>query len=253
MSYRDDHDNVLYFEEKAMKKMKCFVGLCRGEIAGLGRVVKETLPGSFKQVLVVKDVKIFDQEVSHGHADLDPESIAKFINEVMQNEPDTLSEWRLWWHSHGSMNAFFSGTDTGTIESSTEYEWLVSVVTNHEGDLVARFDMYEPVRVTKELSVRTLSAYDEEVYEECKREVDEKVTEPKSSYNFGFGKKTSVDLEDEEEDPEEDSDEVGPAGFDDEAPLPGETDEEYYERIGYDPATGTPRKGKNNLSRLLWP
>src|SRR3990167_3722402 len=42
------------------------------------------------------------------------------------------------------MAAFFSGTDTGTIDASSEFEWLVSLVANKSGEMVARADIYQP-------------------------------------------------------------------------------------------------------------
>lgn len=240
-------NKTIYFEEKAMEKMRCYIDICPGEVAGLGRVVKEPLPGTFTPVLIVKDIKIFEQEVTGASADLDPQSIAKFLDEIMQTEPDTLSQWRVWWHSHGTMSAFFSGTDTGTIESSTEFEWLISVVGNKEGDIKARFDMYEPLRGTiSELQIKVLREHADDVMEECRREVEAKVKEPVSRYNgAGFHPRTvEVDGEDDDEEMAEQ------LNF--ESPLPGETDEEFYERIGYDPARGQlNKKGRRSLRGVM--
>lgn len=235
------HSNNLpkvYIEPKAYQRMKAFVQLCEDEIAGLGEIVYEEVEG--KKALVVKSIDIFEQEVGPGHADLDSEAVAKFMHDKFQEGFTEFSRYRFWWHSHAKMDVFFSGRDVATIDSSTEFPWLVSLVTNHEGDLKARFDLYEPVRCHINLEVVILEEYDEDLYDECAVEIANKVTQEKS---YGFqgrylrddeddlpppkGKIVEVDLDDED--------------FEEADPTYEDEEDEEDEWVT-DPVTGITRK-----------
>jgi len=149
--------------------MRYFTELCDEEISGFGTV--EVKPYG----LLITGIEILKQEVGPAHATMDEDAMAEFLFEKTKNKED-LSKWRVWWHSHAKMQAFFSGTDTGTIDKSTEFPWLVSMVTNHEGELVGRVDIYTPIRAYEEVDIITLEEEDEALKELCQKEIDEKVT-----------------------------------------------------------------------------
>lgn len=159
----------VYFTRKAYQKYRYFIDLCPTEISGFGKVVR--IAGK----LTITDVEIFKQVVSGAHSDMDDDALAAFLYEKTKAKED-LSQWRVWWHSHASMQVFFSGTDTGTIDGSTEFPWLVSVVGNHAGDIKARWDLFDPMRHTEELEVEIIDEEDEELKALCKKEIDEKVS-----------------------------------------------------------------------------
>lgn len=152
----------------AWQKMRYYVDACTGEVSGLGRIEKRD--GD----LYVTDVAIFEQAVSGSHSDIDTDALARFQVERVR-AGDDMSGWRLWWHSHASMKAFFSGTDTSTIDASHEFGYLVSLVTNHEHDIVARVDVYEPVRVHATLEVEIEERENDELKKAVEAEVREKV------------------------------------------------------------------------------
>ena len=140
--------------------------------------------------LEVYDVKIFPQTVSFAHTSLDQGAMAKFLHEAIRRK-EKVQDYRVWWHSHASMEAFFSGTDTNTIESSFDMPYLVSIVGNHELRFAARVDIFKPLR----LGVSGLRLYltGEEVdidENEIKREIREKVKQNKSylTSKYGYGR-----------------------------------------------------------------
>lgn len=168
---------TIFIERGAHKKLKYYVGLCEEEISGFGKI---------KQIgdnLVITDFQIFKQTVGPAHADMDEDSLAEFLYEKTAAK-ENLSEWRVWWHSHAKMNAFFSGIDTGTIDESKEFPWLVSLVTNHDGDMVARFDAYSPIRYHLDVEVEVLDEEDEELKEACEKEIEAKVS--RSAVRYGY-------------------------------------------------------------------
>ena len=170
----------LFITNPAWQKIYYFVAECEDEISGLGKVLFDDKTGD----VTVIDVAIFEQKVSGGHSDIEPEALAKFLYEKTKAGED-LSEWRLWWHSHADMDTFFSQTDTETIDGSTEFDWLVSLVTNHKHEVHARFDLFKPFRLTNsDIKVEILDDEDNEIRKQCIKEIEEKVT--KSSAGFSY-------------------------------------------------------------------
>lgn len=130
------------------RKLNAYVQSVDAEIAGMGAIeVRED--GNFW----VTDIAIYDQEVTGGTADLSPQALAHFQTELIKNGISPRN-WYLWWHSHNTMSAFFSTTDTGTIASSDEFDHVLSLVVNKKRERKARFDVHRangiPMRLTKE-------------------------------------------------------------------------------------------------------
>jgi proteasome lid subunit RPN8/RPN11 len=169
----------LQIEKLAWDKMMAFTDLCPDEISGLGKVVVRL--GN----LVVTDVAIFEQRVSAAHSNIETGALAKFQEERIR-AGESMKDWVFWWHSHAHMTAFFSGTDTGTIETSTEFPYLVSLVTNKKHDKVARLDVYQPVRLNTTLDVEILDEINPEIRTACQTEIDAKVTRPSYSGYAGY-------------------------------------------------------------------
>ncbi len=168
----------------AWEKMRHYVDGCKGEVSGLGKIeVGED------GELIITDCTIFEQKVSSAHSNIETEALAKFQVEMIQKGED-LGKWKLWWHSHATMAVFWSGTDTGTIDTSTEFEYMVSLVTNHNHDIKCRVDMFRPLRMTEDdVQVYIQENENAELKAQCEAEIKAKVTEPVVTYakHVGFG------------------------------------------------------------------
>ena len=123
-------------------KIHAYVMAASTEIAGFGKVVIDKVA----ETATVTDVIIVKQEVTGGTADLNTQAIARFQTELVRRG-ESAKDWVLWWHSHVNMAAFFSGTDTDTMDSSTEYRYLISLVVNKRKERRARLDVYEPTHI----------------------------------------------------------------------------------------------------------
>lgn len=157
----------------AWEKMRHYVDGCKGEVSGLGKIEV----GEDGQ-LIITDCTIFEQKVSSAHSNIETEALAKFQVEMIQKGED-LGKWKLWWHSHATMAVFWSGTDTGTIDTSTEFEYMVSLVTNHNHDIKCRVDLFRPLRMTEDdVDVYIQESEDAELKAQCDAEIKAKVTEP---------------------------------------------------------------------------
>lgn len=162
----------------AWEKIIGFTDLCPNEISGLGKI--EIINDN----AVVIDVAIFRQEVSAAHSTIEPKSLAEFQSERVKRG-ESMKDWILWWHSHANMGVFFSGTDTSTIDSSSEFPHLLSLVVNKKHETEARFDVYKPFRLKLEkLPVEILAIPNIKIRKECQKEIDKKVNFPKPDTGF---------------------------------------------------------------------
>lgn len=171
---------MLLIERNADDKIRTYTDLCPTEISGLGKVIINA-DGDF----VITDVAIFEQEVSGVHSTLSTTALAKFQAEMVK-KGESMKDWCVWWHSHADMGVFFSGTDTGTIDESTEFPYLVSLVVNKKGQSKARVDVFKPVRMFMDLEVEVVSSQSDEITKLCKAEIAEKVKKPAPIKHVGY-------------------------------------------------------------------
>ena len=120
-----------------------WVDLADGEVSGLGLVEEQTDDGGLITALKITKVFLPKQTCTGANTELDQDSVARVMMEIP--EPSKL---RLWWHSHGDMDTFWSGTDDDTIRRLANDGLLLSVVLNKAGKMLARLDQFTPLRVT---------------------------------------------------------------------------------------------------------
>jgi hypothetical protein len=155
--------------EAVWQKVMAYVNVCDYEINGFG-YVKQLDESS----VLVEDVFILRQTVSPGSAVTEPDEVASHITQMIQEGKDT-SSLRFQWHSHVHMQAYFSGTDTGTIDTYANCDWMISLVVNKREEFAVRLDMYQPFRFTVPTTFKVLANTDDELIETCRQEVKEKV------------------------------------------------------------------------------
>jgi len=153
------------------RRLDLYIAEAIGEISGLGTVVQ--IGNDF----LVEEIFLLPQKCTLGSTDMSAEGIADFLYERVQSSL-SVSNIRLWWHSHVMGDVYWSATDNGTIESSfPNASWVVSVVGNKRGDYLSRLDIYKPFRLTTNgLPVALHLGVDENLLAEVRSEVDQKVT-----------------------------------------------------------------------------
>lgn len=80
------------------------------------------------------------------HANLDQDAFVPWLD-LLEAEKKDITKLRFQGHSHGTLDAYFSGTDVTTIrEAYTEglVDWMVHLVGNQRGHFHARLDLYKP-------------------------------------------------------------------------------------------------------------
>lgn len=158
------------------KRMKIYVNAVEGEISGIGKVrVKDG-------IFTIEEIVILKQVCSTGNTVLDKKALGQFFSDLRKKGDDGTA-WRLWWHSHGSMNTFWSQTDEEAITDydnlSPLHNWVLSVESNHKGDFLTRLDNFFPFRSTQKDIPFEVDYSDPDLELELWAEVEEKVTDVK--------------------------------------------------------------------------
>ena len=165
---------------QAYQKLWYFIRECDQEISGFGKVrditpVNAAGDPESVQVLEIYDIETFPQEVSGTHATIDDEALALFLTEKVANDED-VSEYRVWWHSHVNMQAFFSAVDTGTIDQSKEFPYLISIVGNKRQEFKTRLDIFQPLRFTQDTTFEVTGQDNEDLLNHVRDEIAQKVS-----------------------------------------------------------------------------
>ena len=164
---------------KLYRKLRAYVEQIDVEISGMGEIKKTLEDG--ETLLTITDIRIFKQKVTHGNTVLDRRDLGKFYDDILR-EGKNMQEWKLWWHSHNTMGAFFSGTDNQTIEefnTETDKEnWILALVTNHKEETLIRCDIFAPIRHTIDGLDLEIDYGDKDMRKDIKKEIEAKVKEP---------------------------------------------------------------------------
>lgn len=129
------------------KKLFAFVNMAKGEVAGFMDVEFDPTQESF----IAGDIYLLEQEATTGDVEMKEESIAKLMEELIAQGKTQMPQ--LYWHSHGSMGVFFSGTDTQTIAESKNDSFTVSMVVNRSYQTKAQVNLWKPFPMQEDLEV----------------------------------------------------------------------------------------------------
>lgn len=154
--------------EKALKKLRYYVDDCDTEISGLGKV--HMTENGFE----IYDIELLQQTVTMINSSIGAEDLAKFMFDKI-NAGESIKDYKVWWHSHVNMESYFSGLDEQTIEQSTEYPFLISIVSNKRNEDKVRLDIYDPIRLTLTVELNVILEEDKVLKEKCQQEIQEKV------------------------------------------------------------------------------
>jgi len=180
-------------------KLFMYIKNTREEISGLGLVEYEG------DIIRITDIFIVKQENTAGSTKLDNDDLAKLTMGLIKqydegDKSKNPSNMKLWWHSHASMGTHWSTTDDTTCDEYNNDTWLLSIVANHDRDLLCRLDVYSPARLTcNHIPVEVISDDKEltALEDECRKEISEKcarktypvarMAQPQTPYNT-YGK-----------------------------------------------------------------
>ena len=155
---------------EAEQRIRHWVDLARGEVSGLGTVVPHN------DGLLIEEVYLLKQRCTGSHTELDDEAVAALLVELDAKGVDT-GTVRFWWHSHGDLSAFWSGTDDSCIEGLANDNYMVSLVANKRRQDRVRIDQYTPIRLTLDEVPLRLRHEDLGLFDACEAEFRSKVEE----------------------------------------------------------------------------
>lgn len=151
------------------ERLMAYIQACPQEVGGLGTVENAG------NELVVSDVILLKQKVSSATTALDREAVARFVADWVRTGQD-VGKLRLWWHSHATMNVFWSSTDCDTMKELADGGWLLSIVGNHNGETMARLTLGGEVSVAVDgLAIDVFTAVSDQVKRAAEAEVKAKV------------------------------------------------------------------------------
>lgn len=168
----------IYITPLAKQKFDLYIDLIEGEISGLG-LVEVLGPSRF----LITDLFLFKQESSAAETTICAKDLNKFMYQLSKDGRESdIPKLKLWWHSHGDLNVFWSSTDHEAIDSFPG-DWMISLVGNKKGEYVLRYDHYSPIRIGLDNQVLQIMVPDDNdaLREELKKEIQEKVSAPASN------------------------------------------------------------------------
>ena len=134
-------DEIFYIKEKDWYKLQGWATLAydedKNEISGLMTAV----PQEDGRILV-SDVEILKQENTGSNTELDGDSVSAYMMKygMKYNNPDMKF---VWWHSHHTMGAFWSGTDIKEIEAWKNNSYSLALVINLKEEYLFRISFWK--------------------------------------------------------------------------------------------------------------
>ena len=173
-------DIRLYLLPEVEERIRHYTDLAASEVSGLGTV--EEFEGGF----LVTDLFLPKQTCSPGGTELDQDSVATLIMELDEAGKDA-GTLRFWWHSHGNLNTFWSHTDEECINNLANGDYVLSMVTNKRGHVLARLDIFRPVRVVVDEVPVAVRSRGQSLRDQCRREVEERVDNIPAHFSPAIG------------------------------------------------------------------
>ena len=136
-----DLNDVFYISEINWYKLQAWAKLAhdedKNEISGLMTAIPQK-DGRVE----IKDVEILKQENTGTNTELDGDAVSVYMMKygMKYNNPDMKF---VWWHSHHTMAAFWSGTDTNEIEAWKNNSFSLALVINLKEEYLFRVSFWK--------------------------------------------------------------------------------------------------------------
>lgn len=144
------------------------------EVSGFGTIVRDAK----SDVFTVRDAILLKQTNTSAETEIEASAIAKALYELRDAE----GEMRWHWHSHHSMDVFWSGTDEKLIRDLGSNGWIVATVFNNKREQKTAFCTYAKSEFGsheifhKDVPTQVLTFIDNSLIEAWDKEFDDKVT-----------------------------------------------------------------------------
>ncbi len=113
------------------------------EVTGIGLIEV----GNDRETFYVKKIFLPRQTAGFSYATTEDYAMNEIIADVVSEDENNAEKLRFRWHSHAEGSVFFSSHDENDIASHSA-DWAVNLVVNVKGGGIARFDAFNPIRIT---------------------------------------------------------------------------------------------------------
>ena len=107
----------------------------------------------------IKDPQVIKQEVSAALCELDKTELAQYYSN-MEIKYKKYNMRFCWWHSHAKMSAFWSGTDTNTIDEYEDGDLSFALVVNVKEEYKCRVSVWKPFTMHEDVELNILDKQD---------------------------------------------------------------------------------------------
>ena len=132
--------DIFYISENNWYKLQAWAKLAydedKNEISGLMTAVPQE-DGRFE----LKDVEILKQQNTGTNTELDKDSVTEYLMKYGMKYKDPAMKF-VWWHSHHTMGAFWSGTDEKEIDAWKNNSFSLALVINLREEYKFRVSMW---------------------------------------------------------------------------------------------------------------
>tara|TARA_R100000664_G_C2742705_1_gene130925 strand:+ start:312 stop:1166 length:855 start_codon:yes stop_codon:yes gene_type:complete len=135
-----DWDKIIMYAKVAWEEDQ-------SEIGGM-LIASKNNDGDF----VLSEPVILKQQVSGSNTILDKEALAKYYSKTAIKHAGKDIVF-VWWHSHHTMAAFWSGTDLATIDTTKTGSVSMSLVVNLKEEYLFRVNIWQPIEAHQDLTI----------------------------------------------------------------------------------------------------
>ena len=157
----------------------------RSEIGGMAIMMKDN-DGDWN---VMRPV-ILKQEISSSNTIIDKDALAKYYTKeaiYMEKEHPGINYRFLWWHSHHTMDAFWSSTDHAAIEEFNEGDMSFALVVNLKQEYKFRVSIWKPLKVAQDVELNITDKPDAKLSKKMIKEVEDMCVKEMKVINTHLG------------------------------------------------------------------
>jgi len=144
-------DNTFSISKNNWKKIIDYAAIAYdefgAEIGGMAVVIQDE-NGDWE----IKDPIILKQIITASNTHLDKDELAKYYTKTAKKYAKKNFRF-CWWHSHHTMSAFWSGTDTDTIEEFNEGDFSFALVVNLKEEYKFRVSVWQPFEIHEDVEL----------------------------------------------------------------------------------------------------
>jgi hypothetical protein len=169
--------------DKIINYARCSSDKWGTEIGGMA-VTLQDKDGDWK----IQEPVILKQEVSGALCELDKTELAVYYGKMAMKYKNHNMRF-CWWHSHAEMSAFWSGTDTDTIDEYEDGDLSFALVVNVKEEYKCRVSVWKPFTIHEDVDLNIIGVDNKyRIPKMIMNEVENKCTKPVNTYyNSGYG------------------------------------------------------------------